>query len=75
MKRTVFRDVAPCSLVGTDRRSKEHIASIIRAMSDALMTEAASSSETSVNIYQMTRRNISEDNHLQKAFSCSVPAA
>jgi hypothetical protein len=34
-------------------------ASIIRAM-----MEAASTSETSVNFYQTTRRNISEDSHL-----------
>jgi hypothetical protein len=33
-------------------------ASIIRAM------EAASISETSVNFYQVTRRNIQEDSHL-----------
>jgi hypothetical protein len=30
----------------------------------ALMTEAAVTSETSVNFYQTTRRNISQDNHL-----------
>jgi hypothetical protein len=30
----------------------------------ALMMEAASTSETSVNFYQTTRRNIPEDNHL-----------
>jgi hypothetical protein len=29
------------------------------------MMEAASTSETSVNFYQTTRRNISEDSHLQ----------
>jgi hypothetical protein len=28
------------------------------------MIEAASSSETSVNIYQTTRRNIPEDSHI-----------
>jgi hypothetical protein len=32
---------------------------------DALMMEAASTSETSVNLYQTTRRNIPEDNHLR----------
>jgi hypothetical protein len=31
----------------------------------ALMVEAVSSFETSVNIYQTARRNISEDSHLQ----------
>jgi hypothetical protein len=41
-------------------------ASIIRAMSDALMMEAASVSETSVKFYQTARRNIPGDDHLQK---------
>jgi hypothetical protein len=31
----------------------------------ALMMEAVSISETSVNFYQTTRRNIPEDSHLQ----------
>jgi hypothetical protein len=31
----------------------------------ALVVEAVSSSETSVNIYQPTRRNIPEDSHNQ----------
>jgi hypothetical protein len=30
----------------------------------ALMMEAVSTSETSVNFYETTRRNISEDSHL-----------
>jgi hypothetical protein len=38
-------------------------AAIIRAM-NALMIEAASTSETSVNFYQTTRRSNPEDNHL-----------
>jgi hypothetical protein len=38
-------------------------ASIIRAIS--LMMEAASTSETSVNFYQTTRRYNPEDSHLQ----------
>jgi hypothetical protein len=38
------------------------VASIIRAI--ALMMEAAITSETSVNFYQTTRRNIPDDNHL-----------
>jgi hypothetical protein len=37
-------------------------ASIIMAI--ALMMEAASTSETSVNFYQTTRRNNPEDSHL-----------
>jgi hypothetical protein len=32
----------------------------------ALMMEAASTSETPVNIYQITRRNIPEDSHLRR---------
>jgi hypothetical protein len=43
-------------------------ASIIRAMMEALialMLEAASASETSVNVYQTTRRNIPKDSHLR----------
>jgi hypothetical protein len=39
------------------------VVSIIRAMI-ALKMEAASTSETSVNFYQTTRRNIPEDSHL-----------
>jgi hypothetical protein len=39
-------------------------ASIIRTMI-ALMMEAESTSETSVNTYQTTRRNIPKDSHLQ----------
>jgi hypothetical protein len=31
---------------------------------NALMMEAASTSETSMNLYQTTRRNIPEDSHL-----------
>jgi uncharacterized protein YkwD len=43
-------------------------ASMIKAML-ALMMEAASTSKTSVNVYQNTRRGIPEDNHLQLAFN------
>jgi hypothetical protein len=32
------------------------------------MMEAVSTPETSVNFYQTTRRNITEDSHLQQAF-------
>jgi hypothetical protein len=39
-------------------------ASIIR-MIIALMMKAASTSQTTVNFYQTTRRNIKEDSHLQ----------
>jgi hypothetical protein len=53
---TVFWDAAPCSLVEIYRRFV-FTASIIFA----LMMETVSTSETSVNFYQTTRRNISED--------------
>jgi hypothetical protein len=53
MKMAVFWDVAPCTVV----------ASVIRVI--ALMMEAASTSETLVNLYQTTRRNNPEDSHLQ----------
>jgi hypothetical protein len=52
MKIIVFWDVAPCSLLEIDRRFI------------ALMMEAVSTSETSVNSYETTGRNIPEDNHL-----------
>jgi hypothetical protein len=53
LKITVFWDVAPCSLVETDRLI-------------ALMMEAVSTSETSINFYQITRLNNQEDSHLQE---------
>jgi hypothetical protein len=46
-------------------------ASIIRAMSRPMM-EAASTSETSENFYQTTRRDKPEGNHLQDCVG-SVP--
>jgi hypothetical protein len=36
------------------------------------MMEAASTSETSVNFYQTTRRNIPEDSHFRVFFSSQV---
>jgi hypothetical protein len=53
MKMTVFWDVTPCSLVKVYRRFID------------LIMEAENTSETSVNFYQTTRRNIPEDSHLQ----------
>jgi hypothetical protein len=50
MKMAVFWVVEPCSLV-------------VRAIT--LMMEAASTSETSANFYQTTRRNNPEDSHFQ----------
>jgi hypothetical protein len=55
MKMAVFWVVAPCGLVGVYRRFRSAI---------ALMIEAASTSETSVNFSQTTRRNNPEDSHL-----------
>jgi hypothetical protein len=49
VKMAVFWVVAPCKP---------------RGLLIALMMEAASISETSVNIYQTTRRNNPEDSHL-----------
>jgi hypothetical protein len=62
MKMTVFGVVAPCSLVEVYRRllAPSSGRSLI-----ALMMEAASTSEMSVNFYQTTRRNNPED----KSFS------
>jgi hypothetical protein len=58
MKMADFWDAAPCSLVETDV-SEALAVSIIRAMMEAVRT-----SETSVNFYQSTRRNIPEEIHL-----------
>jgi hypothetical protein len=56
----VFWDVAPCSLVDIDRRFRGDYRLLIAPMMEEVRT-----SETSVNIYQTTRRNISEDRHLR----------
>jgi hypothetical protein len=56
MKRTVFWDVALCSLIEVCRRFRGAI---------AMMMEAVSTSETSVNFYQTTWRKIPEDSHFQ----------
>jgi hypothetical protein len=53
----VFWDVSPCSLIEID----QHF--II-----ALMMEALSTSETLINFYQITRRNIPEDTVLTVVF-------
>jgi hypothetical protein len=63
----VFWNVAPCSSVEIKRRfigafCLHHNYHIIIA----LMMEAVSTSETSINFYGITRRNIPEDSHLQK---------
>jgi hypothetical protein len=62
MKMTVFWVVAPCSLVEFINAS-EVIAVFINSII-VLMMEAASTSETSGNFYQTTRRNNPKDSHL-----------
>jgi hypothetical protein len=56
IKMTVFWDIAPYSLVETDRRLSAYCLA-------ALKMEAVSTSEMSVNFYQTTRHN-PEDSHL-----------
>jgi hypothetical protein len=75
MKTAVFWDVAPCSLVDIDDVSEVLAVSIIRVMSlVALVIETVSTSETSVNIYQASRRNVPEDNHLRvQCFCYKIP--
>jgi hypothetical protein len=58
MNMTVFRDVAPCSLVETYQRFRG--AYCLDHQSDGSL-KAVSRSETSVKCYQTTRPNISED--------------
>jgi hypothetical protein len=70
MKKTVFWDVAPCNLVDIALISVALTVSIVRVITvsgevtvSVIREEAVSSSETLVNIYQTTRRNIPEDSH------------
>jgi hypothetical protein len=65
MKMTVFWVFALCSLVEVYRRFSG-------ACFIALIMEAASTSETSVNFYQTTRRNNPEDSHLQRGALSSL---
>jgi hypothetical protein len=51
----LFWEVAPCSLVDTNRLSEKLTISIIMSI-----LEAGSSSKTSVNIYQIAGSNIPE---------------
>jgi hypothetical protein len=57
-KIALFWEVAPCTLVQADYCLLPPIIKI------ALMMEAVSTSETSVNIYQTARRNIPEETRL-----------
>jgi hypothetical protein len=61
-KTAVFWVVAPCSLVEVTDLSEALASSIMR---DALMMEAARTSETLVNFYQTTSRYNPEDSHLR----------
>jgi hypothetical protein len=61
---SISRVVVPCSLVKVQRRFRVLAASIIRA----LLMDAASTSETSVNFYQTTRQNNPEDSHIQSKY-------
>jgi hypothetical protein len=54
MEMTVLWDVAPCSLVEICRRFKS-----------AYCLHHQDTSKMSVDIYETTRRNITEDSHLQ----------
>jgi hypothetical protein len=65
---TVFRVVAPCSLVDIDRRFG---GTCCLYHQGALMMEAAGTSKTSVNLYQTTRYYNQEDRHLHVS-SCLV---
>jgi hypothetical protein len=60
MKMTAFYDVEPCSLVEVDRHFRGYYCLI------ALMMEAVSTSETSVNFYETTWRDIPEGCHIQQ---------
>jgi hypothetical protein len=66
MKMTVFWNFVPFSLVEIYRRFTGACYLI------DLIMEAVSTSETSVNIYQTTRRNIPEDSHSQFFLNSSV---
>jgi hypothetical protein len=67
MKMAVFWVVAPCSVVEVYRRFRDSCCKAI-----ALMMEAVSTSETSVNFYHTTRRNSPEDGHLQDLLQWST---
>jgi hypothetical protein len=67
MNMTVFWDVAPCSLVEIDRRFRGAYCLYHQGR-----VEAVSTSETSVNLYKATRRNILERRLLKVFHFCSV---
>jgi hypothetical protein len=59
IKMTVFRNIAPCSLVDIDQCFRGAYCLII-----ALIMEAVSCFDMSVSFYQITQHNILEDSHL-----------
>jgi hypothetical protein len=67
MKTTVCCDVAPCSLIEVYHRRLRGACCLHHQdlMIIALIMEARSTSDTSVNFYQTTRRYTPEDGHLQ----------
>jgi hypothetical protein len=61
---TVVWDVAPCGLVEINRRFRGAYCLHYQANPPRPDDGAVSTSETSVNFYQTTRRNIPDDSHL-----------
>jgi hypothetical protein len=63
MKMAVVWDVTPYGLIEVDRHFRG--AYRLYHQGDGMMIEVISTSETSVNFYQATLRNIPEDSHRQ----------
>jgi hypothetical protein len=61
MKMTVFWDVAVCNFIEVGQCFR----GVYCLHHQALKMEAVSTSETSVNLYEITWHNIPEDSHLQ----------
>jgi hypothetical protein len=70
----VFRVVAPCTLVGVHQLYMGACCLHRQWSNIALLTEAASISETSVNFYHTKRRYNPEDSHLHSRCLTSVTA-
>jgi hypothetical protein len=58
---TCLQDLKIRRILGSDGRSFCDVSELL-----TLMMEAVNTSETSVNVYQTTRRNSPEDSHVQK---------
>jgi hypothetical protein len=74
MMTTVFWIVAPCSLVEVYRRFRGPCC-LHHQGDESLIMEAASTPETSVNVYQTTRHNNPEDSHLKKNIRLNLGSA